>query len=48
MSEIAIITLNDVKLQRMAEEGHEKAKQILRLTKNPSNFLGHTFYPYLF
>lgn len=39
MSEIAIITLNDVKLQRMAEEGHEKAKQILKLTKNPSNFL---------
>ncbi len=39
MSEIAIITLNDVKLQRMAEEGNEKAKKILKLTKNPSNFL---------
>lgn len=39
MSEIAIITLNDVKLQKMADEGNEKAKQILKLTKNPSNFL---------
>ncbi len=39
MSEIAIITLNDVKLQKMADEGNEKAKKILKLTKNPSNFL---------
>ncbi len=39
MSEIAIITLNDVKLQRMAEEGDKKAIQILKLTQNPSNFL---------
>lgn len=39
MSEIAIITLNDVKLQRMAEEGDKKAIKILNLTQNPSNFL---------
>lgn len=39
MSEIAIITLNDVKLQKMAEEGNAKAKKILKLTANPSNFL---------
>ena len=39
MSEIAIITLNDVKLQRMAEEGDKKAIKILNLTKTPSNFL---------
>ncbi|MBQ6816213.1 MAG: HlyC/CorC family transporter [Clostridia bacterium] len=39
MSEIAIITLNDLKLQRMAEEGDKKAAKILKLTKNPSNFL---------
>lgn len=39
MSEIAIISLNDTKIQRMAEEGHKKAKQIVRLTQNSSNFL---------
>ena len=39
MSEIAIITLNDLKIQKMAEEGNKKAKRILRLTANPSNFL---------
>ena len=39
MSEIAIITLNDLKLQKMADEGNKKAKKILKLTENPSNFL---------
>ena len=39
MSEIAVISLNDNKIQKMAEEGHKKAKQILRLTENSSNFL---------
>ena len=39
MSEIAIITLNDMKLQKMAEEGNKKAKKILKLTENPSAFL---------
>lgn len=39
MSEIAIISLNDTKIQRMAEEGNKKAKQIVRLTENSSNFL---------
>lgn len=39
MSEIAIITLNDLKLQKMAEDGDKKAMKILSLTKNPSNFL---------
>lgn len=38
-SEIAIITLNDNKIQKMAEEGHKKAKQILKLTADSSNFL---------
>ena len=37
MSEIAVISLNDNKIQKMAEEGHKKAKQILRLTENSSN-----------
>ncbi|MBO5858373.1 MAG: HlyC/CorC family transporter [Clostridia bacterium] len=39
MSEIAIISLNDTKMQRLAEEGNKKAKQIIRLTENSSNFL---------
>jgi len=39
MSEIAIISLNDNKTLRMAEEGHKKATQVLKLTRNSSNFL---------
>lgn len=39
MSEIAIISLNDNKVQKMADEGNKKARQIVRLTSNPSNFL---------
>lgn len=39
MSEIAIISLNDTKMQKLAEEGNKKAKQIVKLTSNPSNFL---------
>ena len=39
MSEIAIISLNDTKIDRLAEEGDKKAKQIMRLTENSSNFL---------
>jgi putative hemolysin len=38
-SEIAVITLNDNKIEKMAEEGHKKARQILKLTANSSNFL---------
>ncbi len=39
MSEIAIITLNDIKMQKLAEDGHKKAKKVLRLTENASSFL---------
>ena len=39
MSEIAIISLNDNKIDKLAEEGHKKAKQIQKLTQNSSNFL---------
>ncbi|MBP3382078.1 MAG: HlyC/CorC family transporter [Clostridia bacterium] len=38
-SEIAIITLNDAKLFKMAEDGHKKAKQVLALTSDSSRFL---------
>ena len=34
MSEIAIISLNDTKMQRMAEEGNKKAKKVLKLSKH--------------
>ena len=39
MSEIAIISLNDTKIDKLAEEGHKKAKQIQKLTQNSSDFL---------
>lgn len=39
MSEIAIITLNDNKLKKAAEEGDKKSINILKLTENPSGFL---------
>ncbi len=39
MSEIAIISLNDNVIDKLAEEGHKKARQIKKLTDNPSNFL---------
>lgn len=39
MSEIAIISLNDTKMQRLAEEGNKKAKQVVKLTENSSRFL---------
>ncbi len=39
MSEIAIISLNDTKIQKLAEEGNKKAKQIVKLTENPNRFL---------
>ena len=39
MSEIAIISLNDTKIEHMAEEGHKKAKLVLKLTSNSTRFL---------
>ena len=39
MSEIAIISLNDNMIDKLAEDGHKKAKQVKKLTENPSNFL---------
>ncbi len=38
-SEIAFITLNDVKIEKQAREGNNKAKQIEKMLKNPSKFL---------
>ncbi len=39
MSEIAIISLNDAKMEKMADEGHKKAKLVLKLTSNSTRFL---------
>lgn len=38
-SEIAIIQFNDARLERLAEEGNKKAKQLLKMTSQPSRFL---------
>ena len=39
MSEIAIISLNDNKIEKMANEGDKRAKKIVKLTANSSSFL---------
>lgn len=38
-TEIAVVTLNDNKVRRMAEEGHQTAKKILAFLERPGNFL---------
>ncbi|MEA4893522.1 MAG: hemolysin family protein [Peptococcaceae bacterium] len=39
MTEIAVISVNDNKIRRMAEEGDEKAKGLLHLINEPGQFL---------
>ncbi len=39
MSEMAVVSLNDNKIDKMAEQGHKKAKQIQKLTESTSSFL---------
>ncbi len=39
MSEIAIISLNNNKIERMAEQGDKKSTQVLKLTSDSSHFL---------
>lgn len=39
MSEIAIITLNDAKIEAMAEKKHKGAQNVLKLTRDSSGFL---------
>lgn len=38
-SEIAIISVNDLKIKRMAEDGDRRAKRLLNLTRDTSRFL---------
>lgn len=42
MAEIAIISLNDNKIDKMASEGNKRAMQIVKLTENSSKFLSTT------
>ncbi|MDR2753152.1 MAG: hemolysin family protein, partial [Oscillospiraceae bacterium] len=39
MSEIAVISLNDTKIERMANEGNRRARRIRKLTANTTRFL---------
>ena len=38
-SEIAFISLNDAKIERLSKEGNKKAKKIKEMLVNPSKFL---------
>ena len=38
-AEIAVISVNSAKLDKLAEDGNKKAEKLLRLTKNSSKFL---------
>ena len=38
-TEMAVITLNDAKIRKMAEDGHRRAKLVLKFIDSPSNFL---------
>lgn len=38
-TEMAVISLNDAKMHKMAEEGHKKAKRIVRFLDSPGGFL---------
>ena len=38
-AEIAIISMNDTKMQKMATEGNKKAKRLVKLTQEPARFL---------
>lgn len=39
MAEMGIISLNDNRVRKMADDGHKKARQVVKLIDNPSNFL---------
>ncbi len=38
-AEIAVLSINEAKLERMAEEGNNKAKRLFKLTREPAKFL---------
>ena len=38
-TEMAVISLNDAKMRKLAEEGDKKAKRVMKFLDNPGNFL---------
>ena len=38
-AEIAVLSMNETKLERMAEQGNGRAKRLVRLTQEPARFL---------
>lgn len=42
MTEIAVVSLNDSKLKRIAEQGNKRAKSLIWLTQKPTRFLSTT------
>ena len=38
-AEIAVLSINETKLERMAEQGNRRAKRLFRLTREPAKFL---------
>lgn len=38
-AEIAVLSISETKLEKMAEEGNKKAKRLFRLTREPAKFL---------
>lgn len=38
-AEIAVLSISDTKLEKMAEEGNKKARRLFRLTREPAKFL---------
>ncbi len=38
-AEIAIVSMNDVKLEKLAKQGNKNAKRLVRLTSKPASFL---------
>lgn len=39
-AEIAVISFNDIKLKKTADDGDKRAKKLVKLTAEPTNFLG--------
>ena len=38
-AELAVLSINETKLERMAEEGNKRAKRLFKLTREPAKFL---------
>ena len=38
-AEIAVLSMNEAKLEKLAEQGNKKAKRLAKLTQEPARFL---------